>query len=207
MKRIGCLLGICFFLQSTLAQENAIQIVVEETKRDLVFRGVNSSLVQQKVRLKIDTVNLAGYKGPITKYIAPNDTIVMVRLAFKNDKRWSYNTNYNYDPVPTFTQKQEVKMEVLRNVGDLDKGIVLFYDNDCPRCNYAFTYMAENKIPFKLMNIRSESKSQQLMWQLIQMEKPDLTRVQMPVYLVNGAISYDIKDLEGFTSGLLQFRL
>jgi glutaredoxin len=206
MKKIFCfhLFIVCALF--AFSQEKDVQVIVEQTEHDLIFKGINSSLVQQKVILNIDTVNLKGYKGEITKYIPAKDTIVMIRLAFNNNKPWSYSTNYIFDAVPTIAQKVEFKNEVLSNVIDMDKGIVLFYDNGCPRCNYAYTYMQENNIPFRLMDIKSESESEQLMWRLIKLEKPDLTGVQMPVYLINGNISYNIEDLKGFTASLLRFK-
>lgn len=57
------------------------------------------------------------------------------------------------------------------------------------------------------MDINDNSENNQIMWKLIQLEKPEITKVTMPVYLINGSISYNIEDLKGFTTNLSRFRL
>ncbi|MGB5819373.1 MAG: hypothetical protein WBG90_07790 [Saonia sp.] len=107
-------------------QEKPIEVIVTKSSKDLVFKGINRSQIQQKVTLEIDTTNLIGYSGPITKFIAAQDTIVMVRLSFAKGKKWSYSTNYSFVPKPTSaelrTQNELLRKQTLKVLKTLIRG-------------------------------------------------------------------------------------
>ncbi len=191
------------------SQSDNIEIVDEQNDRDLVIKAINHSDLRQELVLEIEATNLSGYNGPITKLIASKDTVIMTNLTIIPGQ-WSYRTKCVFTPKPTDSeialQDEGLKEKNLKEVQDLGKGIVLFYQDGCPRCAYVTTFMLNNGIAFKIFDITNNENDNQMMWNLIKMEAPELEKVTLPVFLVNGKISYNIEDLKGYTKNLLSFK-
>ncbi len=193
------------------SQEEPVKIVVIESETELVFKAVNNTQIQQEITLEITAKNLRGYKTPITKLVSAKDTVSMISLYHIQGKEWNYRTSYSHKPKPTekeiALQDEQLKGKTLKNIEGIDEGIVLFYQDGCPRCAYATTYMLDNDIDFKMLDATSKSTNSKLMWNLIQTKNPKMKNVTFPVFLINGNISYNIEDLKGFTSKLKDFNL
>lgn len=211
MRKTILFLGILTHSIPFFSQDKQVDIIEVRNEKGFVLNAINYTDLRQKITLEVTATNLIGYKKPITKFVAAKDTIPMINLFFINGKRWGYTSNYTYIPRPTETeialQNERLKEKTLKSVDGLKDGIVLFYRDGCPRCAYATTYMLNNNIEFKMLDATGNENNNRLMWDLIQLENPEMRRVQFPVFLINGDISYNIEDLKGFaTTTLFNFK-
>jgi glutaredoxin-related protein len=193
------------------SQEEPVKVAVIESETELVFSAINNTQIQQEITLEIIAKNLRGYKTPITKLVPAKDTVSLISLYSVQGKEWNYRTNHSHKPKPTekeiAQQDEQLKGKTLKNIDGINKGIVLFYQDGCPRCAYATTYMPDNDIDFKMLDATGKTQNNKLMWNLIQTKNPEMKNVTFSVFLINGNISYNIEDLKGFTSKLKDFNL
>lgn len=90
---------------------------------------------------------------------------------------------------------------LLRDLSQVNKGIVVFDKTDCPRCSRTTAYLYENNIPFKIVDVTRNNKGKELMQTLVR-EDGNKGKFTTPVILINGKISYSHKNLEAFLTNL-----
>ena len=94
------------------------------------------------------------------------------------------------------------EFKTLSEIGDINKGIVVFSKDGCPRCHFTTSYLLDNNIDFKFINTSDSQDQNRLMWDLLRKDNPQLSSITMPVILVDGKISYNIQDLKETVSKL-----
>lgn len=189
-----------------IAQRNDIQITIQETGEGLIFSAINDTEVQHEVKLTIAFQNLMGYDGPVTQMVRAKDSVQMARLSFQENKPWSYKTSYTYKPIPTkeetAEQNEQVKQELFNFLGTKENPIIVFYGEGCSRSEYAKEMLEKKKIRFKYLNTTKNEHFNKVMFELLRLEKPNITRVQFPVFLVNNELDYDIENLRWYIKEL-----
>lgn len=199
---------VLFFmiLQFAIAQNDKIQITIQEREEGLIFSAMNDAEVQHEVTLTISVQNLLGYHGPITKMVPAKDSVQMARLSFQENKPWFYETGYTYRPIPTkeeiAEQNEQVKQELFDFLGTEENPIIVFYGEGCSRSEYAKEMLEKKKIRFKYLNTTKSEHFNKVMFELLRLEKPNITRVQFPVFLVNNELDYDIENLRWYIKEL-----
>ncbi len=201
-------IGFLLFTLIGFAQQQDVELLNSQNDKEFIISAKNNSNIQQEITVTLEVKNVTGYSGPITKLVKANDSLEIVRLTYLSGKQASYASNYMYKPAPTDAeiarQNELLKEKTVKSLEDMKKGIVLFYQDGCPRCSFVTTYMLDNDIDFKLIDTTSDEKNQILMWDLLRLEKPELKNITMPVVLVNGQVSYDIENLKGFSNDILK---
>ena len=213
MKNITSIFWIAIFASCfmTYAQEYQVELLSSQNEKGFVLSAKNNSSIQQEVTLTLETKNLRGYKEPIKKLVEAGKTLEMITLYFIPGKASDFSTSYQFNPKPTDSeiaaQDEKLKAKTLENVEDIENGITLFYQDGCPRCAFATTYMLDNDIDFKLIDVTDQNENNAAMWELLIKKNPELDEVIFPVFIINGDISYNIEDLGNFTDTLFEFKL
>lgn len=201
---------VSIFLSSLLGfgQQQDVELTSVQEGNKIKVTATNHSKIQQEITVTATIENLKGYDGPITKLLPADKSTEIAVLEMVPNKQVAFSASYTFIPKPTDAeialQDQLLKEKTVKSLEDMKEGIVLFYQDGCPRCSYVTTYMLNNDIGFKLIDTTSDEKSQILMWDLLRLEKPELKNVTMPVVLVNGQISYDIENLKRFSRDFLK---
>lgn len=207
-KSIFLVVSIFLFSLLGFSQQQDVELLSAQEGNTIKVTATNNSKIQQEITVTATIQNLMGYDGPITKLLPAHKTTEITVLEMVPNKQVGFSATYKYKPLPTEAeialQDQLLKEKTVKSLEDMKDGIVLFYKDGCPRCNYVTTYMLNNDIGFKLIDTTSDEKSKILMWDLLRLEKPELKNVTMPVVLVNGQISYDIENLKGFSKDFLK---
>lgn len=205
MKRFFFLFAL-LFSSCIIAQKNDIQITIQETEEGLVFTAINDTEVQHEVTLTIAFQNLMGYDGPVTQIVPAKDSVQITKLSFQENKPWLYETSYTYTPIPTreetAEQNEQVKQELFSFLGTEKNPIIVFYGEGCSRSEYAKEMLEKKKIRFKYLNTTKNEHFNKVMFELLRLEKPNITRVQFPVFLVNNELDYDIENLRWYIKEL-----
>lgn len=94
------------------------------------------------------------------------------------------------------------KEHQLTDYTKLNDGVIIFDKNECSRCEQTILYCVENNIDFKLLNISENEKNEILMWQVLEAVGYKGETVQTPLILVNGEVTYNHEDLDGFLKTL-----
>lgn len=97
--------------------------------------------------------------------------------------------------------KKKLKENTTTDLTNLDKGIVVFSKDGCPRCHRTTSYLVDNDVPFRMINTTKNKNGNTKMWEMVRKEVPKGS-ITMPVILVDGKLSYSIKDLQGFIANL-----
>ncbi len=207
-----CITIILFLLNTILnAQDKTVLVTLKQEGNSLVTKAINNSNSQQEVTVTMEVKNCNGYKGPVTKLVGAKKTVEMVRLTPLPNKVPQVSYNYSYVPklsdAEIAAQEKQLQEKRVSVLGEINKGIILFSQDGCPRCSYAVTYLLENDIDFKMVETTEDEAKKQAMWEIIRAENPDITEITFPVFLVNGKLSYSIEDLKGFTSELDVFKI
>ncbi len=199
---------VLFFLcisASICAQSKAITFKVSEENNKLVFICTNSSKVNYDVTLTLTKKKgLGEYTKPITRKVTPETNLIFATFPIKGSYSYSYSTSYKKSPktkkeIQDIVQKK--KETQLIDLSKINTGIVVFDKTDCPRCNRATSYLLDNNITFKLLNITDNKENHRLMWSLLKAE--GVTKeILTPVFLVDGKLSYSHEDLNGFLKSL-----
>ncbi len=206
--KIFFLLLFCSTTLTLHSQKHKVEVFTKKNKDSYVLNAKNNSNVQQEVTLTLTVKNLRGYKNPITKLVPANSTKEIVTLTFIKGKANKVTTRYTYKPKPTQEEinlrKKQLEEKAIENVGDVSKGIVVFSKDGCSRCHYATSYLLDNHIDFKLLNTTENKDYKKLMWILLRKNLPasDLKSVIMPVILIDGELSYNMKNLKTFVANL-----
>lgn len=71
---------------------------------------------------------------------------------------------------------------------------MVFSKDDCPRSHFTTSYLLDNDIDFRFINTSEGEQQNKMMWSILKKEKRHLKYVNFPVILVDGKVSYNIKD-------------
>jgi len=198
---------IAVFSLNLGAQENPVRIDVEKGKSSIRFYATNDLSVTQQVELKIlEIKGLKGYSKPIVKSVPPGEKRLMVSLI--TNGAYSYKTSYTYIGKPSqaeqYALKKKKEEKLMKDNEDIMQGIVVFEKNGCSRCNLATSFLLDNDIDFKIIDVSEKNgKGNRLMWDLIRNDGHNGGQILTPVFLVDGKLSHTHKDLNMFLAGLV----
>ena len=140
--------------------------------------------------------------------IPAKSTTEIATLTFIKGKSNKYSSKYSYRPKPTQEeldfQKKRLEEKAIESIGDISKGIVVFSKDGCTRCHFTTSYLLDNNVDFKLLNTTENKEYNKLMWALLKRKLPESTlkSVVMPVILIDGELSYNMKDIKTFVTNL-----
>lgn len=201
--KISTLLFLCI-LSTIAAQEKPITFKIAKQQEALVFTCTNTSKVTQEVTLTLTKKKgLEGYTRPIIKKVSPNTMMEFAVFPITGAYSYSYKTAWKENRT---TQEQATitaakKEKLLKDLSKINTGIVVFDNSDCPRCQRSTSYLLDNNIDFKLLNVTDNKENNRLMWDLLKAEGVEGT-ILTPVFLVDGKLSWSHEDLKGFLKGL-----
>lgn len=208
MKFLATTLLFTFLSISLFAQDHPVRIDIEKGEKSIKFYAVSDLNETQQVELTLtEKKGLKGYTKPVVKNVAPGERKLLLTTTFSG--AYKYNTSYRWAPNPTKVE-QQAKAEmladkVLKDFGDIKTGIVVFEKNNCSRCNMSTSYLLDNDIEFKMIDVsEGNSDGNRLMWDLIKADGHKAGQsILTPVFLVDGKLSHTHKDLQGFLKSLL----
>ena len=197
----------CFIAAGALgfAQEKPVAVAVEERGNHLVFEVTNTTTITREITLTLTKrEGLRGNARPVTKVVGAGQTVPFYNMTFKGPYRWSYKSNHK--PKPTVAEQEaldEAKLAyMIDSLNDIDitKGILVFDKTGCPRCHMTTSYLMDNNIDFKLLNVTENTEYQKLMWALLRKNNvsPDTKEILMPVIMINGKLTHTHEDLRTF---------
>jgi len=190
------------------SQKHKVELLTKKNKDNYVLSAKNTSNIQQEITLTLTIENLNGYKNPVTTLIPANSTKEILTLTFIKGKANRYTSKYTYKAKPTqeelVFQNKRLEEKRMESIGNLTKGIVVFSKDGCPRCHLTTNYLLDNNIDFKLLNTTKNKDYNKIMWILLKKKLPKsaFKSIVMPVILVDGELSYNMKDLGLFVSNL-----
>ena len=205
MKLFSFLFILFSFSSFSFSQEKSIKIITTKNEKGIVYSVINFTSISQQVTLKVTTTNLRGNINKVTKTVNPNDTLILKKLYFIKNKKWTQSYNYTYQPKPTIeenlTYQEKLSDKFTMKFHDMNQGIVVFSKDGCPRCHFTTNYLLDNNIDFKYLDTTNNEEANQLMWKVLK-EKNINEEIIMPVIIVNGKIAYNIDDLEDYVIAL-----
>jgi glutaredoxin len=196
---------LAFLFASTVYSQEDISILEKKSEKGIAFYAVNNTNTTKEVTLTCKIINLKGNKAPVTKKVSAKDTVLFKNYYFIKGKGYSYNYAFSYIETPT---EQEIKTLLAKTdqelPKDFNKGIVVFSKDGCPRCHYVTNYLVTNNIKFTFLNVTKSDLNNKLMWQLLKSNDPNISskKIDMPVVLVAGKLSYSIENLKNFVAAL-----
>lgn len=196
---------IVLFTTISFAQKKDINFKTTKTDNKLIFICVNSSKTAQEVTLTFSKVKgLGGYKKPITKIVPAKKEINFTELIIKG--AYSYNFRFNFKPFYSKEDEEKIlkklKEKELKEISNLNKGIVVFSQKGCSRCKYTNNFLIENNIEYSYLNTTNNEDNSRLMWSVLKENNYKGENVKMPVILVDGELFTDLKNLKKFLSSL-----
>lgn len=200
---------LTFLLISSIAfsQEKAVKVTYSQDKEGFTFSAKNNRNVQYELILTITPTYLSGYKEPIKKLVPANTTVQLTKLSFIKKRKGSFKYSYSFRPKMTemeiVEREKKLAEKSASEINDINKGIIVFSKEGCPRCHFTTTYLLENNIDFIYINTTGNVNPNKLMWKLLKKNNPQLNSVTFPVILVDGKISYNIKNLKKTVSNFL----
>lgn len=205
MKKILTVLAFLLISNVILSQNKDVEIIQETIEETIKISFKNNTQETKEIELTLNATGFENFKTPVTKEVAPSQIVHFITLKTKQGISWSLSSTYKYISKPTNEEvtlkKQRLESKVLKNVGDISKGIVVFSKDGCTRCAFATSYLVDNDIDFKMLNITENEEYNKLMWQKLR-ENGTANNVTMPVILVNGKISHSHKDLQSYITTL-----
>ncbi|MBT8265504.1 MAG: glutaredoxin [Bacteroidia bacterium] len=206
--KLTFLIFISLLAITSFSQKNDVEILAEKGNGTIIFIGKNNSNTTQEVTLKLEKLKgLTGYSKPITRKVPAQGRLTFVRLRSKSGK-YSYSSSYVYKPAPTAIEKAAIaaalRKKTLKNIGDIDKGIVIFNKTGCTRCSYTTSYLTDNNIDFKVINvdIKTHKENNALMWQTLRENGVLSTNILTPIILVDGKLVNSQGDIKEFVKTL-----
>ncbi|WP_422860235.1 hypothetical protein ACOKFD_04980 [Flagellimonas sp. S174] len=207
-KFLGTSIILILLTLPVWAQEQPIDIVVDQSQDSLTLWGINHTDLTQEVTLQLVVENLLGYDDAITLLIPPKDSLVMTKLGIPKGKHWKWSSDYAWKPKPT---EQELlvynikkKQEVFKAFEVDENPLILFYKEGCSRSRFAKESLERKKISFKLINTTSNVQDGKRLSELIRIEDPDNKQYLFPVFLDRKQLVYDITDLRGYMKSLVK---
>lgn len=202
------LIFITLFLPSVLMAQNKVIEVKEEAKGNKLFLFCeNNASSTQEVTLTLSKLKgIKGYSKPIKKTVAANTKELFAKLTIKGEYSYAYSTRNKSVMTKADIAKKEEKLKnyQYKKGTNINEGIVVFSRNGCVRCNKTTSYLLDNNIDFKYINIsdKKNSKKKQIMLSKL-MESGFLGgNLIFPVVMIDGVISYSHANLKEFLSGL-----
>ncbi|HET8886366.1 MAG TPA: hypothetical protein VFM70_08475 [Salinimicrobium sp.] len=190
-----CFLLLCFFMIDGIAQTEAVNLETKEEGDHLQFWVSNTSDYPLEVELFVfNTKNLRG-KKTIKAAIPANEKRLVEDMKIKGEY------HFEYDLKKTYPKSALISNE--RKVGDVDlkEGIVVFYKEECPRCQFLLAYLIENHIDFQAMDLENR-RNKKFMYKLLQNSGVYEKKVLTPIVVVDEQISFSHEDLEEFAATL-----
>lgn len=189
---------------TVLAQQKEIEFKVEDNDKTLSIICYNNSDATQEVVLSVlDIKGLKGYKEPIKKQLSPKSSLKFIELTY--EYVYSYKLSYSKKKIVTDKEKQDQLAEkathYLKDLSKINEGIVVFDDVECSRCSYTTSYLMDNNIEFKIVDISNNKKNLDLMWKTIKASGQSMN-VKTPVIMVDGEVSHSHPNLKEFLEGL-----
>ena len=173
------LIGILIYSFDVKSQNNDVLFFEKNLNNTLHFYVANTTKTKQEVELQIvNSKGLRGDKKPQTKEIAPRDTLY----------------NYNIKATPLF-EIEQVSSDLETN---FDEGVVIFFKPDCPRSQRTLSYLIENDIEFKILNVTENKDYPVLMMQLLKEKRKSSKQLLYPVVLVNGEVYFNFDIPQSF---------
>lgn len=200
----------------TYSQERKVAITSQQKGNKVYFFAHNKDKVTQQITLFLDTKGFQKHKNEITKLVKPQDSILMITLSMIPNKKHNLSNRYEYVPKPTQKEKEAKKKELQEKVfgqkgDDINKGIVVFGKDNCPRCHRTTSYLLDKNIDFKWLQIPSNHQAKaiptiqkqngELLNQMLQ-ENDFTGSFTLPVVMVDGKLSHSHQDLEKFLKTL-----
>lgn len=149
----------------------------------------------------------------ITKLVPPQDSLLIVKLVYdkkrassvvpKNKTGFTYHPKINMDEQKALRQK--MSDYVWDKKDDINKGIVVFDKPNKSRSTFTLNYLIDKNIPFKWIELPSKfiknnkkkqlKRNQKLFNSIIKKNDFKLYESLSPVYMINGKLTYSLKDL------------
>ena len=101
--------------------------------------------------------------------------------------------------------KSSIFVSDMHNFSKINEGIVIFDNVECNRCNKSTSYMLDNNINFKIVDIsptEANAKNRDFMQKVIKEKDKNLTQYITPIFIVNGKMSHSHQDLDAFLKSL-----
>lgn len=208
MKHLYFLILSVFLPATIIAQDYPVRIETEKGSSSLQFYAVNDLSETQEVELTLtEHKGLKGYTKPVVKTVAPGARRLMISVTFSG--AYTYNTSYRWVPKPNkaeqLEKKKELEEKILDEFGDISTGIIVFEKNNCSRCNLSTSFLLDNNIDFKIIDVSQDGDGNRLMWEYIRKEKSyeKGKSILTPAFLVDGKFSHTHKDLRAFLKSLM----
>lgn len=196
---------IALLLSNNILAQSEIEFEVRKEGNKLIWVCKNNSYYTKEVTFTIKEPNgLRGYNKPVTKLVSSGAE--MDFLTVTHNGRYGYaGTSWKFIDKPTKEEneeQEELKAEFYTtDLAKLDKGIFVFDKAGCPRCKRSIAYLIDNNYDFKIIRTEKGNEANKKMWELLKANGFDAS-INMPVFLVNGKLTADHKDLMGFVKGL-----
>jgi len=209
MKHLYSLILLAFLSSTVIAQDYPVRIEVEKGKSSVQFYAVNDLSETQEVEFTLtEKKGLKGYTKPVVKTVAPGARRLMISVTFSG--AYSYSTSYRWVSKPNKTEQiakaKQLKEKVLNEFGNIKKGIVVFEKNNCSRCNMSTSFLLDNDIDFKMIDVTQDGDGNRLMWEYIRKDKSykEGESILTPAFLVDGKFTHSHKDLRAFLASLVK---
>lgn len=199
-----------FLFVSLFAFGQSVKVKTKKNpeKKQIEFFVINDSDFTQEVTLYFAEIKgLKGYDEPVTKQVAPKDKTLFLTLT------WDYIYDYKYGikkkEIRTDTDLAKMAAEkdphMLMDFSKINEGIVIFDNVECKRCNLATSYMLDQGMDFKIVDItpnEKNAKNRDFMQKTIKEKDKNLAQYITPIFIVNGKMTHSHKDLLAFIKSL-----
>lgn len=188
------------------SQTVAVDVISEQTESGYIIKAVNNTDVPREFTVTLDTHNLSGYTNPVKAVIPPQTTRQIAELKKVPNEYVNLKWKFSHKAIP-FKRTPQPKADnsresILSKLKVTEKDIVVFIKDDCDICDVVTSYLNENKVTFKQINVSKNPDSHRFMWDLVKLENPKAQKVSIPVFLVKGKLSYNETDIKGFVQGI-----
>ncbi|MBC8757500.1 hypothetical protein H2O64_22710 [Kordia sp. YSTF-M3] len=195
----------CFFwIFSTNAQTEAIEIVEVKGKKKILFYAINHTEILKEVFFKVDGKGFrkSSYR-PVIKKVPANTKVLLITLIPLKNATPEYTYFSSHDD-----KLQELSLETsVKNWKTLDtlidKGETIIFTKDkCTKCEKLIGMLKANRIPHKAFNISENERYKQFFWNTIsKMKRQDVIISSIPIAIVKGELHEGL-DLISFVESL-----
>ncbi len=205
MKNILYLIIILLYVNSNVQAQSEVSFTLLKENNKLTWVCKNNGAFQKEVTFILkEPTGLKGYNKPITKLISSGAEMVFLTVTHSGSYGYK-GTSWKSRDAPT---KEELEIQnqlkakyYTTDLSNLDIGIYVFDKEGCPRCKRSVAYLIDNNYDFKIIKTGKGTPANKKMWELLKENGIDKS-INMPVFLVNGKLTADHKDLTGFLKTL-----